>query len=124
MGFSRNFSAYYKWCIKRHKKASLVAVLLEESGLNSKDDSHKDTKRSQMKLSETNVRRMAHSFESFANSFDIVGYDKLISLFSCVEATEDVAKDILSIEKGGIELFKIFIQTRLVENSVSFQAPI
>ncbi|GFR99107.1 hypothetical protein ElyMa_002784700 [Elysia marginata] len=33
VGFSQNGAAYYKWCITRHKRASLVAVLLEETGL-------------------------------------------------------------------------------------------
>ena len=41
-----------------------------------------------------------------------------------MEATEDVTKGILSIEKGGKELLKNFIQTRLVEKSVNFHAPI
>ena len=77
-----------------------------------------------MKLSEKNVRRVVHAFESFTNLFDIVGYDKLIPLSLGVEATEDVTEDIMSIEKGDEVLFKNFIQTRLVEKSVSFHAPI
>lgn len=124
VGFSQNVAAYHKWCITRHKRAGLVAVLLEETGLDSKDDSHKDNQMSQMKLTEKNVKRVVHSFESFTNPFDIVGYDKLISLSSGVEATEDVTKDILSIEKEGKELYKNFVQTRLIDKSESFHAPI
>ncbi|GFR95662.1 hypothetical protein ElyMa_000950000 [Elysia marginata] len=77
-----------------------------------------------MKLTENNVKSVVHSFESFTNPFDIVGYDKLVSLSSGVEATEEVTKDILSIEKGGQEMYENFIQTRLIDKSVSFHAPI
>ncbi|GFR71433.1 hypothetical protein ElyMa_002094100 [Elysia marginata] len=124
VGFIQNVAAYNKWCITRHKRASLVAVLLEETGFCSKDDSHKDNQLSQMKLTENNVKSVVQSFESFTNPFDIIGYDKLVSLSSGVEATEEVTKDILSIEKGGQEMYKNFIQTRLIDKSVSFHAPI
>ncbi|GFS21423.1 hypothetical protein ElyMa_001594000 [Elysia marginata] len=96
--------------------------MLEEKGLGSKDDSHKDNQLSQMKLTENNVKSVVHSFESFTNRFDIVGYDKLVSLSSGMKATEEVTKDILSIEKGGQEMYKNFIQTRLIDKSVSFHA--
>ena len=88
---------------------------MEETGLDSKDDAHKDNQQSQMKHTENNVKRVLKSFESFINPFDTVGSDTLIALSSGMEATEEVATDVLSIEKDGKLLFQNFVKTRLVD---------
>ena len=124
VGFSQNKAAYHKWCMTRHKRASLVAALMEDSGLDSKDPHHKDCEPSQIRLSEKGVQSMIQSFESFINPFDIIGNEKLVSLSSGMEASEKVAADLLSIEKDGKQFYDQFVKNTLVEKNESFHAPL
>ena len=58
IGFSQNKAAYQKWCLTRHKRAGFVTLLMEDTGLDTKDDSHKDNQPCQMKQSEKFVRKV------------------------------------------------------------------
>lgn len=124
VGFSQNVAVYHRWCMTRHKRASFVTALLEESGLDSQDQTHKDSQPSQIRQSEKSVRSVQKSFETFINPFDDVGNNKLISLSSGMEATEKVTADLLSIEKDGKLLYENFVKTTLAEKSHSFHAPL
>lgn len=75
----------------RHKRAGLVAVMLEETGLECVEDAHRDNQQSHMKQSGTSVKRFVQSFESLINPFDIVDCNSLITLSSGMEVMEEVA---------------------------------
>ena len=124
IGFSQNQSAYQRWCITRHKRAAFVSMLQEQIGLDPREDAHKDNQRSQMKKSEKYVNQVIQSFKSFADPFEMPASSSLISLSSGLQATDQVEKDLLTVQLEGSCQYQKFIQERLVEKTTSFHAPI
>lgn len=50
IGFSKNYSAYYRWCMTRHQRASYVSATLDMANVSTSETaSHKDTRYSQKK---------------------------------------------------------------------------
>ena len=124
VGFSKNQAAYQRWCITRHRRAAIVGILKDEVGIDSTDNPHKDHLKSQMKMSEHNVKKVIKSLKTFINPFEMAKDSPLISLSSGLQASTQVEKDLLTVQEAGKYQFQIFIQERLVQKIKSFHAPI
>ena len=87
VGFSRSYSAYYRWCVTRHARASYVAATLEMAGMDNSDDSiHKELRPAEIKQSEEDVMKLCKAFGNFINPFDIEIKDAMFCLSSGAKA--------------------------------------
>ncbi len=125
IGFSRNYPAYYRWCVTRHSRAAYVTATLDMAGMDTMEEScHKSTRPSQMKRSEKDVQSVKIAFNNFMNPFECEIQQSLFCLSSGVSAPSDIQDDLLKVNEDGTSRFKDFIHTRLVEKSVPFHAPL
>lgn len=125
IGFSRNYSAYYRWCVTRHARASYVAATLQMADMEDSDEySHKSTRPSEIKQNEKEVQKLCTAFRNFINPFEVEIKDSLFSLSSGAKAPAGVEKDLLQVDEIGKKAFKAFVQERFVDKSVPFHAPI
>jgi hypothetical protein len=81
IGFSRNASAYRRWCMTRHVRAAFVTAALDMAGMAADEDlnQHKELSACEKRNSEQRVQNVVSSFNDFVNSFD-VEEDTLFSL--------------------------------------------
>lgn len=126
VGFSRNYSAYYRWCSTRHCRAKYVEAVLELTDMLSEESSlHKDLRRSQMAESESDVKKVMNAICSFTNPFDTGrSTEHLYCLSSGVPAKPDVAEDLLNAASIGETSMTEFLQNRLIDRTVEFHSPI
>ena len=125
IGFSRNYSAYYRWCMTRHSRAGYVQATMELTGMESQGCStHKDIRTSEILRSETDVRKVVDAITSFINPFDVEDKDVLYCLSSRVPAPPEVEQDLLSADNRGKILHEAFVKERLIKKEKSFHEPI
>lgn len=125
IGFSRNFSAYYRWCVTRHYRAKLVEATLGLADMASDDSTlHKELQPSQIRNSESDTRKLVEAFNSFTNPFNAECLEELFCLSSGKPASKEVKEDLLSADEKGRTAMKAFIKDRLVDKSVPFHEPI
>ena len=125
IGFSRNYSAYYRWCMTRHSRAGYVQATMELTGMESQGCStHKDIRTSEILRSETDVRKVVDAITSFINPFDVEDKDVLYCLSSGVPAPPEVEQDLLSADNRGKILHEAFVKERLIKKEKSFHEPI
>ena len=121
IGFSRNKSAYHRWCLTRHKRASYVEVALDRVDmLPESADEHKSTKTSEIRRSENEVQKLVSAFGQFMNPFDIDQHDSLFCLSSGKPASDSVEKDLLVYVETGEKATDNFIKNRLIEKNLKF----
>jgi len=98
IGFSRNVSAYYRWCLTRHKRATYVDATFDRAfDLSSaENDAHKTTRKSEMTKNNAEVNNIIASFGQFINPFRMDSHQQnfLFSLSSGKPATEEVCDDL------------------------------
>ena len=126
IGFSRNYAAYYRWCITRHLRAQYVEATLQRTEMSSDEvSSHKDLRPAQKQKSEDDVKRVIDAISGFTNPFssDVDG-NSLYCLSSGIPAKPEIEKDLLEATAIGQTAMKEFINTRLVEKSVAFHDPV
>ena len=126
IGFSRNYAAYYRWCITPHIRAKYVEATLQRTEMSSDEiSSHKDLRPAQMQSSEHDVKRVLEATSGFTNPFSSsVEDNELYCLSSGVPAKPDIAKDLIEAQDIGRKAMEDFISTRLVDKSVGFHNPI
>lgn len=125
VGFSRNHSAYYRWCMTRHARASYCQASMEMADMDSQDCStHKDLRPSQITRSEDDTRKVLQAIRNFINPFEVENKDVLYCLSSGAPATKDIEHDLLRAVKVGKEAYDHFVQERLLDKTKSFNAPI
>jgi hypothetical protein len=126
IGFSRNISAYYRWCVTRHKRAAYVEATMDELDMtNNSEDAHKSIRISQIKKSEYEVTKQKTAFLQFMNPFTLGGEtkDKLLCISSGQSANENVTRDMMKFVKSGNSAASAFIQSRLFNKTVKFHEP-
>ena len=124
IGFSRNFAAYYRWCVTRHMRGSFLAAAMELAGMTDEEETnHKDTRPSEIRKTEEDVQKLLESFQNFSSPFDTDERKALFCLSSGKPAPPEVMEDLLECEQRGISAFNNFVQQRLMEKSVSFHSP-
>ena len=125
VGFSRNQSAYYRWCMTRHTRSNFYQTTLELADMDSEEGiSHKDLRPSRIIQSEDNATRVVQAISNFMNPFEVSEPDTLFCLSSGAPAPDDVEQDLLKIGETGRKAHQEFIEERLVSKSKSFNAPI
>lgn len=127
VGFSRNASAYYRWCLTRHKRASFIEATFQEADMvvNS-SDVHKSNRPSALKRSEDDVASVVSAVKRFLNPFQIEGdnQQQLYCLSSGQPATSAVAADLLRYVDVGKDAAELFVNSRLITKAVQFHQPI
>ena len=125
IGFSRNHSAYYRWCTTRHARGTYHQAYTVLGEMDSQEnDSHKDLMQSQIAKAEDDVIRVMEALHNFSNPFECDNKDSFYCLSSGAPTPKDVESDILNADKIGEEAFRTFIQERLIDKTRSFNAPI
>ena len=121
IGFSKNLSAYHRWCVTRHTRAAYFKESLERADMDhSGEDTHKEQRPSKMKESEESVQKVLSAFTKFINPFDVDEKDDLICLSSGMNAPESVCEDLTSVDSIGQDKFEEFIEKRLKNNETLF----
>jgi hypothetical protein len=126
IGISRNVSAYYRWCLTRHTRATYVDATLERVNmLSNSNDAHKSTRPSEVRRSEANVLSIVAAFKQFLNPFAIETNRQhlLFCLSSGQPAPDTVAQDLLQYMEVGDKAAQTFIEARLLNKTVKFQEP-
>ena len=123
--FSRNFSAYFRWCVTRHTRATYVKATLDMADMSPNDENvHKDIRPSQIHATDDDVSKVLAVITGFINPFTVENKDALYCLSSGIQAPLDVVQDLLRADDVGQQAFKEFVHTRLVEKTLSFHSPI
>ena len=126
IGFSRNYAAYYRWCMTRHLRAQYVEAILQRTEMSNDEVSvHKDLRTSQIQNSEQDFKRVIAAISGFTNPFcSDVNPNELYCLSSGVPAKPDVADDLLKAPEIGRNAMENFVKKRLVDKTMSFHDPI
>ena len=125
IGFSRNYAAYYRWCVTRHYRTKLVEATLFLADMSSDDFStHKELKPAQIKSSETATSQMKNAITSFTNPFEVDNKEELFCLASGKPAPPNVMEDLLQAHDRGQQSMEAFITNRLVDTTVPFHEPL
>jgi len=127
IGFSRNRSVYYRWCLTRHKRATYVEATFERAFDMSMDvsDAHKTTRKSEIVKSETRVANVVSAFNQFIIPFTIKNdrKDSLFSISSGKPASDKVRDHLLSFSDIGDKAADLFIKSRLIDKTMKFHEP-
>ena len=120
IGFSRDPSAVQRWVLTSHERAEVADTCLEHCGLDAKSEEgnrfHKECHTTRMIADEKDVSRILSAVSSFVNPFTTAADyadTKLVSLSSCVEASDSATNDLLKAEERGTMLFQAFVRDRL-----------
>ena len=125
IGFSRNYSAYYRWCVTRHSRAQYAEAIMDMAEIFMEDDSlHKEIRPSQIKSSQEAVDKVIQAFRSFQDPFTVENKDELFCLSSGVPTDPSVRNDLLRAMEFGEQARDDFVQKRLGEKTVEFHKPI
>ena len=125
IGFSRNYAAYYRWCMTRHSRAQYLQATMEMVDMdNTGSSSHKDIKKSEIQHSEADVRMVVDAISNFVNPFEVENKDVLCCISSGAPAPADVEEDLLSADMCGNKARDEFIEDRLVKEKASFFDPV
>ena len=81
IGFSRNHSAYYRWCTARHSRASSLQATLELAEMNTTEScSHKDVRHCKILRSVEATGKDVKAITNFINPLDVYDKDNLYYL--------------------------------------------
>ena len=125
IGFSRNFAAYYRWCLTRHLRASYVEATYELANMSTPEsDVHRDNRQASKTVSEADVRNILMAFENFVNPFNVDNKDVLFCISSGSPLAKDAEKHVLEANTIGSQSHSKFVKERLVDKTVSFYNPL
>jgi len=128
VGFSCKLATYYRWCVIRHTRASYMQATLDCAHMLTECDhyAHRSTRPSELQRSEQNVQQVLAAFKQFQNPFHIgtEHQSSLLCISSGRPASDAVAEDLVHYVTVDGAAADDFLQTRLINNSVSFQKPI
>ena len=125
IGFSRNYAAYYRWCMTRHSRAQYLQATMEMVDMDNTDSSsHKDIRKSEIQHSEADVRMVVDAISNFLNPFEVENKDVLYCISPGAPALADVEEDLLSADMSGNKARDEFIKDRLVKKTTSFFDPV
>ena len=112
-GITRNYTAYQRWVRPLINNAAFhMADMLTESN---EEDEHKDTRPSEIRRSERNVKSTIGAIESFLNPFEVDNPDGLYCISSGAPASTQTETDVLGAEETGEKAKKEFIKERLLK---------
>ena len=120
VGFSRNATAYQRWCITRHTRAAYAQATMDRADLDmTNGDMHKSLTPSKLKGSEAAVRKLLEAFQQFTNPFNVSSRNnsQLYCLSSGQPASDEIAQDLLGYTDSGQVAADHFITARLCEKN-------
>lgn len=85
---------------------------------------HKDVTLSETTKGERAVMNMMTAFQNFMNPFNIPNVDHLYCISSGRPVSQEITKDLLTVDTHGTNAYKTFVQERLVQKTVSIHSPI
>ena len=125
IGFSRNYSAYYRWCVTRPFRAKYVEATLNMADMTTTETSvHKDLKSSQIKCSEEGVTNVKDTVMGFTDPFTVENKKELHCLSSGLPASSKVSINLLQAKEQGQSALAQFIKKRLIDKTVYFHDPV
>ena len=125
IGFSRNCAAYHRWCTTPHSRANYVEATYNVADMSSnKSSAHKELRPSQMKTSESNVKKVVDAICGFTNPFEVENRDELYCLSSGIPANSTVSDNLLQATDLGKKAMEQFIKERLVDRTKKFHDPV
>jgi len=117
IGFSRNYSAYYRWSTTRHRRAQYVEAALQVADMVFEP--------AQIQGSEASVQNDTEALCSFTNPFEIdTGLDELYWWSSGIPAKPEAATNLLDAVDIGRAAMKDFITDRLINKTAALHDPI
>ena len=82
IGFSRNYPAYYPWCMTRHVRAGYMETTLEMAGMTcSEDMAHKDLRSPGIRHGQKDLQTLITAFHNFINPFEVEVMEDLFNIF-------------------------------------------
>ena len=121
VGFSRNHSAYYRWCRTRHATASYLQATKEIANIDTLEStSHKEVRSSQILKSEQDTCCVMEAINNFINPFTIEDKDTLYCLSSGAPVPSNVENDILMSDEIAKKAHKQFVQDRPIDKRSAF----
>ena len=125
VGFSRNRSAYYRWCRTRLARTSYLQATKERANVDTLEStSDKEVRSSQILKSEEDTCCVREARNNFINPFTIEDKDTLYCLSSGASVPSTVENDILMSDEIGKKTHKQFVQDSLIEKTVSLHPPV
>ena len=119
-GYSTSPATVQRWVLTSHTLAQCQMELEED--LIKKESRPKDIGSSRKEFYLNKINRLKGVLDSWGNPFD--ERDTLIHICSCVEASDDVTRDLLQAEKTGDAKMKEFWRERFQSTKTSFFSPI
>ena len=102
IGFSRNYSAYYRWCVTAHFRAKYVEATLNMADMTTTETSvQKELKSSQIKSSEEGVTNVKDAVVGFTNPFTVENKKELYCLSSSSPVSSEVSSSLLQAKGQG-----------------------
>jgi len=122
IGFSRNVSAYHRWCLTRHTRATFLEATIDRADMSTNVESfHKCTRPSQIRRSDSEVANIQAAFQQFRSPLMYTEDDDVLYCLSSGQpASDEVCGDLLRYTEVGEISAAEFIQTRLVEKTIPF----
>ena len=113
--FSTNDSAVHRWTLNSMRRADCRKVLHQKLNYNTSKYKHNDLQPSRIDKDEKNVKSIVEVLSDvFANPFTT---EKFISISCGIEATANVASDLLNAHAIGKKAQEAFVEERLKQNS-------
>jgi hypothetical protein len=117
-GILENYGAYQRWIRTTSERSKYYQATLEMCGMNNDSDvssssKHREQTKSEIKRSETAVRKAMDAIEGFINPFDVADKTHLYVLSSGAPVPADVEFDVLNAEKIGQKEKEKFVNERL-----------
>ena len=107
VGFSRNHSAYYRWCRTRHARASYLQGTREIANIDTLEStSHKEIRSSLILKSQQDTCCVMEVINNFMNPFTIEDKDTFYCLSSGAPVPSNVENDILMSDEIGKKAHK------------------
>jgi len=122
IGFTLNKNAYHRWCLTRHERGTFLEVTRELLDMSHDPcDAHKSTRPSEMKRSDSDVKRIVAAFNNFIDPFSVtLDKNHLHCISSGQQASDAVTDDLLRFVQKGERAFEDFVASRLVKRDIPF----
>ena len=96
---------------------------LDSAGIaNDEVSNHKDVALSEIAKGERAVMDMIAAFQNFMSPFSVPNVDNLYYISSRRPVSEEIAKDLLTVDTHGINAYKPFVHERLVQKTTSIHS--
>ncbi|KAL5014823.1 hypothetical protein ScPMuIL_000962 [Solemya velum] len=121
-GLLTNISAYQRWVRSTHARSQYVNATFQMIGMvsDNTDDTHKDTRPTEIMKSVKRVKTTKDAVLSFMNPFDL-DTQALVVLSSGATAPDSVSNDVLRAEAAGKDAQEQFVTDRLKDGKDFFQ---